>query len=153
MDCEPRIGLSPDHAPEAVQLVAFVVDQVTVELPPLWIALGPTLRLTVGALVDAPTVTVVDCTAVPPVPLQVRVYVALDRSPPVDCEPASALTPSHEPLATQELAFADDQLSVAIDPFTTVLGSAEKLTVGTAGVTETTADCVALPPGPVQLSV
>ncbi len=53
----------------------------------------------------------------------------------------------------QEVAFADDQLSVAADPLLIVLGKAPKLTVGTAGVTEITADCVALPPGPVQLSV
>jgi len=65
--------LVPDQAPEAVQLAAFVADQLSVELPPLWTALGPTLRLTAGAPVEAATVTVVDWVAVPPVPLHVTV--------------------------------------------------------------------------------
>lgn len=68
------------------------------------------------------------------------------------CEPARALTPIQAPLPTQDVAFAEDQLSIADDPLTIVLGIAAKLTVGTAGVTEITAVCVALPAGPVQLS-
>jgi len=40
--------LLPDHAPEAVHAVAWVADQLSVALPPLVIALGPTLKLTVG---------------------------------------------------------------------------------------------------------
>ena len=58
VDCEPLRALLPDQAPEAVQAVAWVDDQVSVELPPLAIALGPTLRLTVGS--GALTETVVD---------------------------------------------------------------------------------------------
>ena len=54
------MAFAPDQAPEAVQLVALVVDQVSVELPPLVMALGPTLKLTVGATVDGATVTVAD---------------------------------------------------------------------------------------------
>ena len=71
MDCDPLTGLAPDHAPEAVQAVAFVADQFRVALLPLVIALGPTLRVTVGVgdLID----TVADWTAVPPAPLQVKV--------------------------------------------------------------------------------
>ena len=46
-------------------------DQVSVALPPLLMALGPTLRLTVG--IGALTETVVDWTALPPGPEQVRV--------------------------------------------------------------------------------
>jgi len=57
----------------AVQVVALLADQLSVELPPLLIALGPTLRLTEGAAVDAATVTVVDCVAVPPEPLHLSV--------------------------------------------------------------------------------
>jgi hypothetical protein len=53
----------------------------------------------------------------------------------------------------QDVALFDDQLSVAADPLLIVLGIATKLTVGTAGITEMTADCVAVPPGPVQLKV
>lgn len=52
--------MAPDQAPEAVHVVAFVDDQVRVELPPLVTALGPTLKITVGAAGDAETVTVAD---------------------------------------------------------------------------------------------
>jgi hypothetical protein len=71
VDCEPLIALLPDQAPEAVQLVALVAVQFNVALPPLVMALGPTLRLTVGVgdLIE----TVVDWTAVPPGPEQVSV--------------------------------------------------------------------------------
>lgn len=71
VDWEPLIALLPDQAPEAVQAVAWVDDHVSVALPPLLMALGPTLRLTVGS--GALTETVVDCTALPPGPEQVRV--------------------------------------------------------------------------------
>jgi hypothetical protein len=71
--CEPLTAFVPDHAPDAVHVVALVADQFRVELPPLLIALGPTLRLTDGAAVDAATVTVVDCVAVPPEPLHFSV--------------------------------------------------------------------------------
>jgi hypothetical protein len=61
----------PDQAPEALQDVALVAAQVNVALLPLVIALGPTLRLTVG--VGDLMETVVDCEAVPPAPVQVNV--------------------------------------------------------------------------------
>jgi len=35
VDCVPLVALAPCHAPEAVQLVAPVDDQVSVELAPL----------------------------------------------------------------------------------------------------------------------
>jgi hypothetical protein len=71
VDCEPLIALLPDQAPEALQLVALVAVQFNVALLPLVMALGPTLRLTVGVgdLIE----TVVDWTAVPPGPEQVSV--------------------------------------------------------------------------------
>jgi hypothetical protein len=46
-----------------------------------------------------------------------------------------------------------DQASVELPPLVTVLGLAVKLTVGAGEVTETVADCVALPPVPVQVNV
>ena len=69
MDCVPAADLAPDQAPEATHEVVCFVDQVSVALPPLLIALGPTLSETVGA---APlTETVDDCVALPPVPVHV----------------------------------------------------------------------------------
>ena len=71
VDCEPLRALAPDQAPEALQAVALVDDHVSVALAPLAIALGPTLKLTVGS--GALTETVADCDALPPGPVQVRV--------------------------------------------------------------------------------
>jgi hypothetical protein len=49
--------LLPDQAPEAAHEVALAEDQVSVEVPPLLTALGPTLRLTVGVAAFTETVT------------------------------------------------------------------------------------------------
>ncbi len=49
MDCEPCTGFVPDQAPEAAHAVALVADQFNVALPPRVTALGPTLKVTVGA--------------------------------------------------------------------------------------------------------
>jgi hypothetical protein len=61
--------LAPDQAPEARQVVAFVADQFKVALLPDVMALGPTLKFTVGVgdLID----TVADWEALPPGPVQV----------------------------------------------------------------------------------
>jgi hypothetical protein len=71
VDCEPVVVLVPDQAPEAVQAVAFVADQPSVEALPLATVLGLAVKLTDGAGVL--TVTVADCVALPPVPVQVKV--------------------------------------------------------------------------------
>jgi hypothetical protein len=71
VDCQPLTAFVPDQAPEAVQAVALVDDQFSVALLPLVMALGPTLRVTVG--VGALVETVADWAAVPPGPEQVRV--------------------------------------------------------------------------------
>jgi hypothetical protein len=68
----PVVGSLPDHPPEAVQLVAFVEDQLNVEADPLLTVLGVAVRLTVG-FAGADTLTVTDCAALPPGPLQVSV--------------------------------------------------------------------------------
>jgi hypothetical protein len=71
VDWEPLRFLLPDQSPEAVHAVACVDNHVRVALAPLVMALGPTLKLTVGS--GALTDTVVDCTALPPGPRQVSV--------------------------------------------------------------------------------
>ena len=68
VDWVPLTDFAPDQAPEATHEVALVADHVSVALLPLLMALGPTLSVTVGA--DALTVTVTDCAAVPPAPVQ-----------------------------------------------------------------------------------
>jgi len=71
----------------------------------------------------------------------------------VDCEPLKALAPDQAPDATQEVAWVDDQTSDAALPLVIELGLALTLTVGAGALTETVADCAALPPAPVQDSV
>ncbi len=56
--CEPLVAWLPDQPPEAVHAVAFVVDQLKVELLPLTMELGLAARLTVGAGVGEVTDTV-----------------------------------------------------------------------------------------------
>ena len=70
----PLVATAPDQAqlPLAVHEVAFVLDQVRVELPPETIVDGLSATATVG-LPDAVTVTVAFAGVEPPVPAQVRV--------------------------------------------------------------------------------
>ena len=68
----PLVGSLPDHPPEAVQPVAFVDDQLSVEAEPLLTVPGLALRLTVG-LGGADTLTVTEPLPLPPGPLQVSV--------------------------------------------------------------------------------
>jgi hypothetical protein len=53
----------------------------------------------------------------------------------------------------QAVAFVEVHDRVDAAPLFTVLGLADKLTVGAGVLTETVVDCVALPPVPVQVSV
>ena len=71
----------------------------------------------------------------------------------MDCDPVTALAPLQASVAEQEVALVEDQVRVAALPLTTVLGLAEKVTVGACCVTDTVADCAEVPPGPVQLKV
>jgi hypothetical protein len=50
------------------------------------------------------------------------------------------------------VALVDDQVNVDAAPLLTVLGFAERVTDGAGLVTDTVADCVALPPVPVHVS-
>lgn len=151
MDCDPLIASEPLHAPEAVQEVALVEDQVRVEVPP-WATLDGLAAIeTLGG--GAETVTVADCDAEPPVPVQVRVNFAVAARVGVVCEPAVASEPLQPPEAVQEVAFVDDQVSIDVAPLATVVGFAVRITVGAVAFTETVVDCDALPPAPVQFSV
>jgi hypothetical protein len=149
--CEPLSASEPLQPPEAAQELAPVADQVNFEAAPLASVLGLAVSMTVGAA--AVTVTVAVCAALPPAPVQVSVYVAFAVSAPLECDPLVASLPLHPPEAVQEVVFADDQDRVALLPLEMVLGLALKLTVGAGAVTETVADCAAVPPAPAQVSV
>ena len=152
LDCEPLIALLPVQPPEAVQAVALLEAHVRVELPPLAIVLGLALMLTV-ALGVLLTVTVADCAALPPVPVQLSVYVALAASAPVDWVPVTDFVPDQAPEAVQEVAFVAVQFNVALLPLAMALGPTLRVTVGAAALMETVADWVAVPPGPEQVRV
>ena len=152
MDWEPLVAWAPDQPPEAAQEVAFVADQLKVELPPLAMELGLAARLTVGAGAAEVTETVAAWVALPPAPVHVREYVALALRAPVACEPLAAFAPDQAPEAVQAVMLLADQVNIALLPLAMVLGLADKATVGAGGVTDTVFDCVALPPAPVQVS-
>ena len=71
MDLEPLVATDPDQPPEAVQAVALLELQLSVEALPLATLLGLALSVTVGAA--ALTVTVADWEAVPPEPVHASV--------------------------------------------------------------------------------
>ncbi len=97
--------------------------------------------------------TVVLCAAEPPAPVQVKVYLVAAVRAAVLCEPLTASVPLHPPEATHEVALVDDQVSFDAAPLATVLGAAVSVTDGAGVVTEMIADCAALPPAPLQVSV
>ncbi len=135
---------------DTAQLVAFVLDHVSVDVPPTPTVVGLALKVTVGVAEFTATVTELACE--PPVPVQDSVYVVPVVSAPVDWEPLVPRLPVQPPDAVQELAFVELQVSVAADPEATLVGLALKETVGT-GTTVTVILLVPVPPAPAQLSM
>jgi hypothetical protein len=70
----PLVARVPVQPPEALQAVAFLADQLRVELPPKLMVFGVAVNVTVG-IPGGWTVSTADDEADPPAPLQVRVYV------------------------------------------------------------------------------
>jgi hypothetical protein len=149
-DWDPLVDLDPAQPPAAEQEVALADDQVRVVDAPFATELGLVLKLTVVTGFGV-TVTVLDWTALPPLPVQVNTKFAVADSAPVDAEPLRPLAPDQAPEAAHALALVEDQLSVDALPVATLLGAALSATVGAAALTETAADWVALPPGPAQV--
>ncbi len=77
---------------------------------------------------------------------------ALAVSFPVDCEPLVPKVPLQAPVAVQEVALVDDQVSVELEPLAMLVGLAARVTVGAGESTVTIAACTALPPLPVHVS-
>jgi hypothetical protein len=133
VDWLPDVALVPDQSPEAVQEVALVEDQFSVDAPPLATEVGLAVSDTVGT-VDAVTVTLADTLALPPAPVQLRRKSVLVVRGPVDWLPEVALVPDQPPEAEQEVALVEDQLSVEAAPLTTDVGFAVNDTVGSGFV-------------------
>jgi hypothetical protein len=140
----PDAALFPAHAPEAVQPVALLADQLNVERPPLATEVGLVLKLTTGAFVtDTRTVRCV----VPPVPVQASVKSRVAVSGCVCTLPDVERAPLHAPEAVQLVALLVVQLSVEVPFNTTLVGFAARFTVG-AGVEPTVTVVEALEPVP-----
>jgi hypothetical protein len=132
--------------------VALVEVQVRVDALPLATLEGLALSDIVGAG-GAETVTVADCDAEPPAPVQVSVNFVVAERAAVVCDPAVASAPLQPPEAVQAVALVDDQVRADVAPLLTVAGFAVRVTAGAGVVTDTVADCAALPPLPLQVSV
>jgi len=137
VDCEPLSPLEPLQPPDAVQAVALVLDQVSVEATPAFKLLGVALRVTIGALLE--TVTVADCVADLPAPVQVSSYSVVLVRVPVDTVPLVATLPCQPPEAVQAVAPAEVQVRVELPPLLTVVGAALIVTDAAAGAATDTA--------------
>ncbi len=149
-DVDPLVASVPLHPPLAVQAVAFLLDQLNVELVPSVILVGFAVSVTVGA--GTVTVTVADPCAEPPEPAHVSVYVVVAFGVTV-ANPPVASVPLHPPLAVQEVAFVLDQLKVEPLPKITVVGLAVNVTVGAGAFKVTVVDAFPVAPFPLQVNV
>lgn len=150
--CEPLTLLLPAQLPEAAHEAAFWLVHDSVAAPPAWTVLGFDCSVTAGAA--EVTVTVVDCDAEPPGPVQVISNSVSFDSCPVAHVPLSAMSPCQPPVATHWVALSALQCRVELPELLTVVGEALKVTEGAAyGVTVTWRDCVVEPPLPVQVRV
>ena len=147
-DWLPETAVLGVHGAE--QEVAFWEDQESWEDWPETREEGLADKVSLGSGI---IVTVTDWDALPPGPVQVRVYtvVAVGMT---DCVPDVGCEPDQPPEAVQEVVFADDQDNVDDSPPAMDVGDAESDTEGRGcGATLTVTDWDALPPGPVQVSV
>ena len=71
----------------------------------------------------------------------------------MDWVPLMVFVPDQAPDAVQAEALVEDQFKAALPPLVIELGVALRCTLGGVALTETVADCVALPPPPVQVIV
>jgi len=151
----PLADFVPLQPPEAVQDVAFVELQVSVEVPPLAMVVGFAVSVAVGTGL-AVTVTVAAAGAlVPPAPEHVKEYAVVAVRAPVVFVPLAAIVPLQPPEAVHDVALVELQVSVEVPPLAIGVGLAVSVAVGTglAGVTATVTPVAALvPPEPVQVS-
>lgn len=72
MDAEPDAPRAPIQPPEAVQPVALVDDQLSVDTAPVARLAGLAVSVTVGMGGAGMTVTVAEALVLPPAPVQLR---------------------------------------------------------------------------------
>jgi hypothetical protein len=126
---EANVPLQP---PEAVQDVALVELQVSMEVPPLGTLVGFAVKVAAGTGL-AVTETVAAAAVVPSVPVQVSEYVVSVVKAPVLSVPLVAFAPANvPPVAVQDVALVELQVNVALPPLLTVVGEAVIDAVGGA---------------------
>ena len=126
MLCVPLVALLPLQPPEAVQEVALVELQVSVEAPPVATTDGFATNVAVGTTLT----TTVETPLVPPVPLHVKEYELGIVIAPVLCVPLVALVPLQPPVAVHDVAFVELQVSVDAPPLAMDVGAALRDAVG-----------------------
>jgi len=119
----PEVPTLPVQPPEPKQKLAFVLDQVKVDDPPLIISVGLALILAVGVGGGVGiTVTVTESLTLPALPVQLRAktedVVRGPRNSPTEL--LVGLFPVHEPEAVQVFTYWDDQVSLTDEPLGTV---------------------------------
>ena len=136
----PLAANVPLQPPEAIQDVALVELQVSVEDPPLGMLVGFAVNVAVGTGL-AFTVTVAAAAAlVPPEPIQVSEYVVSVVKAPVLWLPLVAKGPVQPPEALQDVASVELQVNIAASPRLTVIGDAVIDAVGAGGFVVTGTD-------------
>lgn len=153
LDSLPDVAFMPDQAPDALQAVALVADQLRVAASPAATLVGAAVRLSVGA---GRILTVAFFVTLPPAPVHVSEKLLAVVSAPLDWLPDVALVPDQAPEALQLVASVADQTRFDAEPLATLVGLALKLRVGRGGGggacwTVTVTVWVALPPAPVQV--
>jgi len=152
VDSEPLTALAPDHAPPAVQLVAFALLHVRVDALPPATAVGFAVSVSVGAGGGAVIVIVAEREMEPPSPEQSRVNVLSTVNAPVGCEPLTALAPDHAPEAVQLVTLVPLQVSTDSALLATLAGLAVSVSVGAGGgATPNTVDFSCHPSPPPEL--
>jgi hypothetical protein len=96
------MSCAPDQLPEAKHALASLLVQTSVAALPEVTVLGVAPMVTVG--VGRVTVTVADCVAEPPGPVQVSPNSVVSCSAPVDEVPLVATAPFQPPLAVHAVA-------------------------------------------------
>jgi hypothetical protein len=161
----PTSGSLPLQEPDAVQLSALLLDQVSAAAWPATMLVGVAsmLTATLGGCGDALTTTVTLCAVLPPGPAQVNTYEYTPAAvtgpllvPPLEVgsapDHASAPLP---PLAAHEVALFVVHVNDVACPGAITVGCAANDTVGGAGgaalLTFSKALCSVTPPVPVQV--
>jgi len=138
--CVPLAANVPLQPPEAIQDVALVELQVSVEDPPLGMLVGFAVNVAVGTGLAVTVTVAAAAVLVPPEPIQVSEYVVSVVKAPVLWLPLVAIAPVQPPEALQDVASVELQVNIAASPRLTVIGDAVIDAVGAGGFVVTGTD-------------